>query len=647
MTELAANHPQGHTKAEERLLFIACFVSLVATSFAFIIRVMLMDDWQIAFGLSETEKGQIFGAGMWPFGLSIVLFSLVIDRVGYGKSMIFAFVCHAASAVLMMTANGYWPLYFGSILNGLAAGTVEAVINPAVASMYPKKKTTMLTILHAGWPAGFVLGGATLLLAGDALSWNVKAGVILIPVVLYALLLLKARFPVSERVVAGVSYKDMLKEAGAVGWLIVVYMITSEVNNVLGGFGLFKEGGYLFEQFGWTQYLWQTPIFTLPSLPMTILMGVLVAGYLLYTKSLGRSMYIFLLIIMILLAITELSTDNWIKDLMKPAMSKLGINSGWVIVYTATIMMVLRFCISPIEKLLRPLGVLFVSSLFAAAGLYLLSGAEGGLILLFATIYGIGQCFFWPVTLGLVAERFPRGGALTLNAMGGVGMLGAGIIGNQLMGFWQDRRIDSELQDRPAYVRLMKAEDKTSIFGKYRPLDTDQENAINYKAALYEQRLEAAKTAKLEPATQIAVTVPTNDELWKQLKDDGAYQVAVQRAFNLLVRPKDDSREYSLEEMQKAIEEKGVVVGPEQYDDLKADQELINDARTVGKRQALSRVSILPLIMACCYLGLIIYFKVRYGGYKVVDLSAEGEVVGQHKPTVKEAVADAEQTPSE
>ena len=58
------------------------------------------------------------------------------------------------SAVLFLTADGYWFLYIGSILQGLAAGTVEAVINPAIASAYTKRKTTMLTILHAGWPAG-------------------------------------------------------------------------------------------------------------------------------------------------------------------------------------------------------------------------------------------------------------------------------------------------------------------------------------------------------------------------------------------------------------------------------------------------------------------------------------------------------------
>lgn len=46
-----------------------------------------------------------------------------------------------------------------------------------------------------------------------------------------------------------------------------------------------------------------------------------------------------------------------------------------------------------------------------------------------ATIYALGKTFFWPTMLGVAAERFPKGGALTLNAIGGMGMLSVGVIG--------------------------------------------------------------------------------------------------------------------------------------------------------------------------------------------------------------------------
>jgi len=49
------------------------------------------------------------------------------------------------------------------------------------------------------------------------------------------------------------------------------------------------------------------------------------------------------------------------------------------------------------------------------------------------------------------------------------------------------------------------------------------------------------------------------------------------------------------------------------------------DARTMAAgatKSAMSTLAILPLIMAACYIGLIIYFK-KKGGYKAIDLVAE------------------------
>ena len=66
------------------------------------------------------------------------------------------------------------------------------------------------------------------------------------------------------------------------------------------------------------------------------------------------------------------------------------------------------------------------------------------MLLLAATVYGIGKAFFWPTSLGVVAEQSPRGGAITLNVVAGVGMLGAGIVGSPLIGGVQDRQMVQE-----------------------------------------------------------------------------------------------------------------------------------------------------------------------------------------------------------
>ena len=58
-------------------------------------------------------------------------------------------------------------LYWGSFILALGNGTVEAFINPVVATMFKKDKTKWLNILHAGWPGGFVIGGMIVIFIGS------------------------------------------------------------------------------------------------------------------------------------------------------------------------------------------------------------------------------------------------------------------------------------------------------------------------------------------------------------------------------------------------------------------------------------------------------------------------------------------------
>ena len=160
-------------------------------------------------------------------------------------------------------------------------------------------------------------------------------------------------------------------------------------------------------------------------------------------------------------------------------MAALGLQAGWVLVYTSAIMCVLRFCAGPIVKRLNPLGLLAVSALLAGLGLVALSKASGAMILLAATLYGVGKTFFWPTTLGVVAERFPRGGALTLNAIAGVGMLGVGVVGAVFLGAIQDRAVSRDLaRYDDANSTALHAEyvtlEKESVFGTYTALDPEK-----------------------------------------------------------------------------------------------------------------------------------------------------------------------------
>ncbi|MBT5812997.1 MAG: MFS transporter, partial [Opitutales bacterium] len=199
---------------ENKKLFYACFLALVATSFFFGLRTVVVGELVAEFNFSQTEVGRILGVGLWPFAFSIIFFSLVIDKIGYKAAAYFAIVAHTLAvigtvmAVMNKSASG---LYWSTFLVAIANGTVEAFINPIVATIYSKEKSKWLNILHAGWPAGLALGAVVALLLGDV-GLTVKFGVCLVPVVVYAALIAKRSFPVQERVAAGVSFREMLRE---------------------------------------------------------------------------------------------------------------------------------------------------------------------------------------------------------------------------------------------------------------------------------------------------------------------------------------------------------------------------------------------------------------------------------------------------
>ena len=436
----------NENKAPNMKLFWGCFIALIATSFGFIARVLTAGEWSAEFGLSETQTGEILGAGLWPFAISIVLFSLIIDKVGYKVAMYFGLACHVISTIIIISAKGYWGMYLGTFILALASGMVEAYINPVVTTMFNKDKTKWLNILHAGWPGGLVIGGILAIMLGAELGWRIKIGLILIPMVIYAFMLFNKKFPIQERVAAGISYKDMLKEVGAIGALIIALMMFSEIGRVFG----FNDA------------------------VVYVLSGLVAVSFGAYTKSLGRPLFIFLLLIMMPLATTELGVDSWITELMAGEMSAMGISAGWVLVYTSLIMVVLRFYAGPIVHKISPLGLLAVSALLAACGLIFLSKATGFTILLAATLYGVGKAFFWPTTLGVVAEQFPRGGALTLNTIAGVGMLAVGIVGAPLLGNFQDQYVDKEVMAYDSAVHQQVMESKSGLLGNYNGLNQDK-----------------------------------------------------------------------------------------------------------------------------------------------------------------------------
>jgi len=405
--------------APDMKLFWGCFIALITTAFGFIARMFLIGEWAGEFNLDPAQAGRLAGIGIWPFAVSIILFSLVIDKIGYRLAMIFAFAGHAIWGILAFMAYGvskggnpeqaYQMIYWGSLILALGNGTVEAFINPVVATMFSANKTKWLNILHAGWPGGLVIAGIITIFMGDA-TWNIKVGIILIPAVIYLIMLLPCKFPVQEREAAGVSYKEMLSEFGILGAAVVGILVTLQLMDFFGD--------------------------TLDKVVYYAIGIAIVVGFGAYTKSLGNKLLFFLILLMTPLATTEIGTDGWISAIME-GVAEGKFHPGWVLVYTSAIMMVLRFYAGPIVHALKPLPLLAISAVLAIVGLYTLSFTEGMVIFAAATLYGIGKTFFWPTMLGVVSEQTPKGGALTLNAISGIGMLAVGTLGFPYIGALQ------------------------------------------------------------------------------------------------------------------------------------------------------------------------------------------------------------------
>ena len=336
-------------------LFVASCLSLLVTSLSFGIRAGILSDQAVKFHLNASELGTIAATAFWGFPLAIIVGGFIVDIIGMKKLLVFAFIFHLLGIVLTIFANGYWTLFFSTLLIGIANGTVEATCNPLVASLFTDNKTTKLNHFHLWFPAGIVIGTLVVFGLDSVLAhgispkpyWisQVEIAVMLIPTLIYGYLFSKLEFPVTERVASGVSTSDMY-------------------------------------------------------------------------KALISPLFIFMIICMFGTAITELFTNQWMDVLFKTVTD----NAILILTFVASVQVLGRAFASPIVHKLAPQGVLFISAILSALGIYLLINLHGDAIFFGAIIFGLGVAFFWPCMIGFVAENLPRTGAVGLNLMGGAGM---------------------------------------------------------------------------------------------------------------------------------------------------------------------------------------------------------------------------------
>lgn len=367
----------------KRLLLASC-VAMTATAMTFSIRGDTLQAFGKDFGLSHTQEGYISLLGMWGFPIAILLVGPLCDTIGMGLLLRFAAVGHIAGTALTILSPklGFGALLLANLCLGLSNGTVEAVTNPLVATMYPDQKVAKLNLLHAWWPGGMIIGGLYTVLINQMLrippdlssgpisfSWKIKWAIVVICAVYYLYLTLGQEFPHTERVQQGVSNKEMVSAALVPGFLV-------------------------------------------------------------------------LMACMCLTAVTELGPDQWVGSVLSDTVKIQGILG---LVYAAGLMFVLRMFAGKFVHALSPIGMLAAAAAISAVGLVLLSNARAaGPAFIALTVFGIGKTFFWPTMIGVANERFPRTGALGMAVMGAAGMIAAGLAGPG-MGKIYDNGIQAKL----------------------------------------------------------------------------------------------------------------------------------------------------------------------------------------------------------
>ena len=183
-----------------RLLW-AGFTAILAAGVGFAIRGGIFDNWSKEYGFTGAQLGAIGGAGFSGFCFGIILGGVVVDKIGYGKLVFVALLCHILSYVVTFGAsnpeNAYGFLFWGMFIFAFANGTLEAVANPLVATLYPKQRTHYLNLLHAAWPAGMILGVAAGWLLDDKMEigWKYQLALYLIPTLAYGLMFIGPEIP--------------------------------------------------------------------------------------------------------------------------------------------------------------------------------------------------------------------------------------------------------------------------------------------------------------------------------------------------------------------------------------------------------------------------------------------------------------------
>lgn len=519
----------------KKSLFIACFMTLIAAGIGFAVRGEILGAWSAQFGFTQLELGTITGGGLVGFGLIIILASLITDRVGYKTILMAACLCHILSLVVTVAATAAFEhgIQFAGIINIL-----------------PGKEGAYQCLYWGSFI--FAIGNGLCEAAINPLTAdlfpNQKT---------HYLNILHAGWP-GGLVLGGLINKMFL---GTSAW------ITELQWEIALGF-------YLVPTLYYGMVVLKNPFPQSEASKSGVSYGRMLA-------ELASPVLLFLFLLHACIGYVELGTDSWIQAITGAILSGQG---PILFVWASILMFGLRFFAGPIVERINPIGLLLISAVTGAIGLVLIGKANGtAMIWIAVTVYALGKTFYWPTMLGVVGERFPRGGAVTMGMLGGIGMLSAGFLGAPGIGYKQDYFASSQLKAEAAETYERYKADETSnypipVFPEITGLDGGKVGVVLDG--------KGAGTTLADTFAQL----PDNEDVQKL---DAWWQEAKQHQ--------------------------------------ETDKQPIENARIYGGRQALIYTAIVPAFMAFGYLVLAIYFK-STGGYTVEHLDGGGDSGGETGP---------------
>ncbi|EWH11399.1 major facilitator superfamily transporter [Catenovulum agarivorans DS-2] len=150
-------------------------------------------------------------------------------------------------------------------------------------------------------------------------------------------------------------------------------------------------------------------------------------------KALFSPLFLFMVLCMTLTATTELGTQQWIERIL----GATGASPMLIMAMITGLMAVGRYFAGPLVHTLNPVGILLMSAVLSAAGIYLMSTVTGGMVYVAAIVFALGVTYFWPTMIGFIAEYQPKTGALGMSLIGGAGMFAVSMW-NPIIGGWID-----------------------------------------------------------------------------------------------------------------------------------------------------------------------------------------------------------------